>query len=358
MMRCQWWIHSWFAKSATKYLGGSEILHCWSQWGEESLKWASKHGIPTVLERSSAHISEQSRILREEYKRFNLKWPATHRKIEDMELREYKLADCIAVPSLFVQRTFEVHEFAEKKLYRNMLGVNIQAFQQPAEPPKAPSEEGLNIIYAGSLSLRKGIPDLLDGFAAAKLPKATLTLVGGITPEIRGLLKEQSTNVRHLGHRPQNELPYHYGQSHCFVMASVEEGMAMVQVQAMACGLPLICTTNTGGEDLLRLDDDKVIGEFYDIKEFSAGFLIPIHRPNAIAKCLRRLAHEDGLWEKKRRAALRIAVNKLSWKEYRQRSIINTKNYTTNSRKICTIKSMLPVYGKSPWLKEALERRH
>ena len=40
-------------------------------------------------------------------------------------------------------------------------------------------------------------------------------------------------------------------------MSSIEEGMAMVQMQALACGLPLICTTNTGGEDLLRLSGDK-----------------------------------------------------------------------------------------------------
>ena len=56
-----------------------------------------------------------------------------------------------------------------------------------------------------------------------------------------------------MGHLPPDALVEHYQQSHCFVMSSIEEGMAMVQMQALACGLPLICTTNTGGEDLLRL---------------------------------------------------------------------------------------------------------
>lgn len=50
---------------------------------------------------------------------------------------------------------------------------------------------------------------------------------------------------------------------------SIEEGMAMVQCQAMACGLPLICSINTGGADLIG-DDEK------------AGFVIPIRDVNAL----------------------------------------------------------------------------
>jgi hypothetical protein len=66
MMRCQWRVHQWFAKRAVKHLEGSELIHGWSQWSEPSLRWAKQRGIPTVLERSSAQIEEQSRLLREE----------------------------------------------------------------------------------------------------------------------------------------------------------------------------------------------------------------------------------------------------------------------------------------------------
>jgi glycosyltransferase involved in cell wall biosynthesis len=53
---------------------------------------------------------------------------------------------------------------------------------------------------------------------------------------------------------------------------SVEEGLAMVQVQAMACGLPLICTSATGGEDL--------------IAEVREGFVIPIRDVEALKQKL------------------------------------------------------------------------
>ena len=177
------------------------------------------------------------------------------------------------------------------------------------------------MIYAGSLSVRKGIHDLLEGFRRANLENGQLTLVGGETPELANWLTNTPANVRLLGHRPQAELLEHYRRAHCFVMASVEEGMAMVQMQALACGLPLICTTNTGGEDLLQLQGDRAIEESNGIKRFAAGFLIPIHRPDAIALCLQRLQQEAGLWEQQRQAALLLAQTSLSWGDYGRRAI-------------------------------------
>jgi glycosyltransferase involved in cell wall biosynthesis len=325
MMRCQWWVHRWFAKRAVNHLEGSELIHGWSQWSEPSLCWAQQRQIPTVLERSSAHILEQSRLLREEHARHGLKWPSTHPKIEAMELREYGLCSAIAVPSLFVERSFHERGNNAVAMNRNALGVSLKEFKPSTEPPIPPSQCGLKVIYAGSLSVRKGIPDLLAGFKRANLPDASLTLLGGDTPELEELLNQQSSCVLRLGHRPQAELVMHYQQSHCFVISSIEEGMAMVQMQALACGLPLICTTNTGGEDLLRLQGSKSEGNQMDIQQFPAGFVVPIHRPDAIARCLERLQNEPQLWERMREAALELASRELSWSDYGDRAISHYK---------------------------------
>ena len=321
MMRCQWIVHRWFANRAVEYLEGSELIHGWSQWSEPSLQWAHRNAIPTVLERSSAHILEQSKLLRTEYSRLGLNWTETHPKIEAMELREYELSTSIAIPSLFVERSFLSRNFSSHKLFKNSLGVNLRKFSAPQKGAEPPTQNDFRIIYAGSLSVRKGIPDLLEGFAEAKLPKATLTLVGGATPELEPMLSKQPDNVKQIGHRPQHELKQHYGRSHCFVMASVEEGMAMVQMQAMACGLPLICTTNTGGEDLLRLGGSDGESCSNGIQQFPSGFLVPIHSPKAIAYCLKRLVNEPELWRSMRQAALDIANQKLDWSAYGQRAI-------------------------------------
>jgi starch synthase len=321
MMRMQWIIHRRFAIKAAKHLEGSQLIHGWSQWSEPSFQWAKTRGIPTVLERSSAHILEQSRLLDEEHHRFGLKWTATHPKIEQMELREYELCASVAVPSLFVEKSFTRRNFPREKLFRNGLGVNLTCFKPASKPPPSPSENGLRIIYAGSLSVRKGVADLLEGFALASLPKATLKLLGGVTSELRPLLNKQPAQVLALGHIPQEELVSHYQQSHCFVMASIEEGMAMVQMQALACGLPLICTTNTGGEDLLRMTGSEGMPLELGIKQFPTGFLVPIHSPKAISTCLGKIAKEKNLWTSMRSEAMKLAANQLSWESYGQRAI-------------------------------------
>jgi starch synthase len=322
MMRCQWQVHRWFSRRAVAHLAGSELIHGWSQWSEPSLHWAQERSIPTVLERSSAHILEQSRLLLEEHQRLGLQWPCTHPRIEAMELREYSLCTAVAVPSRFVERSFLERGFPAERLRRNGLGVNLERFQPPEQPPPAPERIGLRAVYAGSLSVRKGIPDLLAGFAAAGLADAQLTLLGGSTPELAELLARQPAAVRQLGHRPQAELVQHYGQAHCFVMASIEEGMAMVQMQALACGLPLICSRHTGGEDLLRLQGAEGLADGAEgVEQFPAGFLVPIHQPAAIAWCLRRLAREPGLWAHQRQAALALAAEQLSWEAYGERAI-------------------------------------
>ena len=97
----------------------------------------------------------------------------------------------------------------------------------------------------------------------------------------------------------------------------------MVQMQALACGLPLICTTNTGGEDLLKLSGNRGEQVELGVIEFPAGFLIPIHSPKAISQCLKEMNQNQKMWMSMRVESLRIASRKLSWKSYGARSIAN-----------------------------------
>ncbi len=323
MMRCQWIVHSRFAKRAAKHLEGSELIHGWSSFSEPSLQWAQKNNIPTILERSSAHILEQSSILREEYASLGLQWTSTHPSIEKMEQREYNLCTKITVPSRFVECSFLDRGYQRNKLYRNALGVNTNQFEPPTKSPEPPINTGLKAIFAGTLSVQKGVHHLLKAFAEAGLEGSQLILLGNASKDLDHLLNHQPDNVILMGHRPQNELCNHYQRAHCFVIASVQEGMAMVQMQALACGLPLICTKHSGGEDLLRMQDSNPRKINMGITEYNAGYVVPIRSSDVIAWCLRELALKPGLWEVKRQSALEIGKNELSWAKYGARTIQN-----------------------------------
>lgn len=333
MMRCQWIVHRLFADQASRHLEGSELIHGWSSFSEPSINWALRNNVPFILERSSAHILTQSRLLHEAHDRLGMLWVPTHPKVEQMEVREYELCDRIAVPSQFVERSFLERGFPANKLFRNQFGVDAEDFCPSETPPPAPTEIPLRVVYAGALSVQKGVHELLRGFSLAGIESAELVLLGGRTKELARILDVQPDCVKELGHRPQSDLVGYYQRSHCFVMPSIQEGMAMVQLQALACGLPLICTTNSGGEDLIEDSSGKDIYEYEGVKEFDAGFVVPINDPQAIAYCLRRLANDNGLWKAKREAAIaRACSGDLSWVKYTARALELYKSIAAERR--------------------------
>lgn len=319
--RSQYVIHRWFAHSAPRHLDGSDLLVCWSSFAEPALEWAAKRSIPSVLERGSAHILQQGDLLRDEYRALGLAWRGIHPGIEAMELREYGQSHKICVPSRFVEESFVSRDIPADRLFLNRYGVDLSVFRPPVEPPAPPSPDRLEIVFAGALSVQKGVVHLLRAFEAARQPGWRLRLLGAVTEEARSWVRPVPTGVNVLGARPQAELPAHYGRAHCFVMPSIQEGMAMVQVQALACGLPLICTQHTGGEDLLRLGGHAGIERGAAVVEYPAGFVVPIRRPDSIAWCMQELATHPSLWAEKRAAALAIAAGALGWDHYGQRAM-------------------------------------
>ena len=56
------------------------------------------------------------------------------------------------------------------------------------------------------------------------------------------------------------------------VLPSIVEGRALVQQEALSCGLPIIVTANAGGEDL--------------VEEGTTGYLVPIRSPEKIAEAI------------------------------------------------------------------------
>jgi starch synthase len=318
VMNQQFFLHNLFAVQASQYLEGSSLIHGWSSFSEPSILWAKKRDIPFILERSSAHMTVQCQLLREEYSNLGLTWHETHPKIVAQELREYDLADRVAVPSLFVKRTFIERNFPEDKIVYNSFGTNLQNFF-PAEK----TDKIFRVIFTGGKVVRKGIHYLVSGFQETSIPHSELLLVGGFSEETKRLVQGKLENIKLIDHVPQKELVNFYHQADVFVMPSIEEGMAMVQLQAFGCGLPLICTTNTGGEDLLRMSGAKMATLENNIEEYPAGFLIPIRDSKAIATCLQILANNpDKLKAKKESAlSLRDQNTTLDWSSYAQRAI-------------------------------------
>jgi alpha-maltose-1-phosphate synthase len=254
---------------------------------------------PFICDRGSSHILYQQNILNEECDLNGAPRPFFDPRIVERELREYEISNAITVPSRFAERSFSTHNFPSGKVRRISYGVNLANFY----PTASPAPNRFDVLFVGSLCLRKGLPYLLKAFSKFSHPHKRLTLVGSQTPETIYFSKLLSQdNVRVLGHVPHLKLKDVMSRSHAMVLPSVEEGLALVMAETLACGCPVIATENTGAEDL-----------FENGKE---GFIVPIRSEAALSEKLQILADNPIQRETMSHAAVARGISQSGWTQY------------------------------------------
>lgn len=283
-----------------KYLPQSEVLLALSGSGLRCGQKAKRQGMKYICDRGSSHIRYQEAILHEEFSRWNDNFSGIDSRIIAKEEAEYQTADIITVPSSFAYRSFREMGIPKSKLRKIPYGVNVRRFAKVM----APATDCFDVLFVGQVSFRKGVPDLLEAFGLLKHGKKRLRLVGGIRPEMKRYLKLNPLqgDVKFLGHIPQVQLKHIMSCSHVMVLPSIEEGLALVQTQALACGCPVIGTLHTGAEDL-----------FSDGNE---GFIVPIRNPRVIAEKLQLLADDPIRRKSMSEAALERVKAFDGWTEY------------------------------------------
>lgn len=220
-------------------LAPCEVFICMSGMYLEAARYAKKHyGAQVWLERGSRHILSQRDILKE---LGVARGPSNF--IVERELAGYELADRIVVPARHVVESFHERDpHLVSKLFVNPYGVDLVHF--PARPMPS-SAMPPTVLFVGGWSQRKGVDVLVE--AIRRLDGVHLLHVGGL---VDLPFPENDRRFVHVEPVPQWKLMDYYAQAHVFALASREEGLALVQAQALASGLPLVCTDRTGGVDL------------------------------------------------------------------------------------------------------------
>jgi glycosyltransferase involved in cell wall biosynthesis len=235
---------------------------------ESALFARKRFGAKIIYERGSRHILSQKQILDALGIGAGTKVPQFD---VDRELQSYELADYIAIPSEHVEESFD--EFArelKQKMFRNPYGICLDMFTP------VPAEKKYDVIMAGTWGLQKGCDTLSEtchkfGFSLAH--------AGGIG-DLEFPKKEWAKD---FGFIDQALLKNYYAQAKIFALASVQEGLALVQAQALSCGLPLVCTDRTGGADIKKLLGDP---EYI--------YVVPHGDVNALGEAIRNaLAYAD-----------------------------------------------------------------
>ncbi len=238
-------------KVAARVVTRCDILIAMSGIGVDVLDAAKRRfGARVLLERGSPHIHEQRRVL----DLVDAKAGATPPDADLVkhavarELAGYQRADRIVIPALHVEESFIEHGIERDRLFRNPYGVDLGEF--PATP--APTDLPPTLINVGTWRYLKGVDVLVEAWRRLAPEGVKLLHVGpvGDAP------LPTDVGFTHQDRVDQSELTRWYGRGHVFVLPSWAEGLAIVQPQALASGLPLVGTTTSGARDLGELVGD------------------------------------------------------------------------------------------------------
>jgi len=170
-------------------------------------------------------------------------------------LREYDLADRIYVSSGYIRDSFLEEGHDEQTLTRFPL------LPHPRFVPagEAASSSTFDIVYVGSLLVHKGVPLLLD--AVARLPHDDLrvVLVGGPgTRAMRRYLEKVCARDVRITIAPGDPLGPLQRANLC-VHPAYEDGFGYAPAEALACGVPVIVSEDTGMKELLTPGRNGVV---------------------------------------------------------------------------------------------------
>jgi glycosyltransferase involved in cell wall biosynthesis len=290
-------------------------------------KYGKRSGLYCICEQMSAPILELTRHLSMEFTTWPgwQKYPSVswfYRMTAATETEEWQLADMILAPSPYVRSSLIAAGVDERKVVLLPYGVSLEDYR--SRKPGYSNARPLRVLFVGAVNLGKGVPYLLEALKQLKPGAAEARLVGKVElkPEKLKPYREKAT---FLGHISRQDVLKQYAWADILVMPSVSEGSATVTYEALASGLPLIATWNSGAW----------------VKDGYNGFMIPVRDSQALAERLQRFCQDPELVHEMSRAAAASATH-FSWSAYEKRLLQVVRALHNNEMKDVEDKFNLP----------------
>ena len=226
---------------------------------------ARERGMKVVAEQMIA----PSAIEKLEYESQQAKWPDWERRsstdvfnlVSDIEEETWKNVDKIVAPSQYV---------VDGLIKQGIDSSQIEHIPYPADfathylVDRSSRKTQLTVGFVGQINLRKNAPVFLE--TAKKMHSANIkfVMVGGNQLN-DGILEKYRDFVQFTGVIPRSEVKTQLSSFDAFLFPSTCEGSAGAVLEAMATGLPILTTHNSGtlvtdGVDGFILEPDNIDG--------------------------------------------------------------------------------------------------
>jgi glycosyltransferase involved in cell wall biosynthesis len=221
-----------------------------------ALPKSAKNAKKAIVMEAGAEITGSVREALKEYAYYDISLPRRFFTRMEIVMRTLAHASKILIFSEYAKKTYEKAGYGD--VYNIGQGVDTERFRPAVMPP-----ENFQALIISSLKPLKGIRYLVDAWKKKPFP---LKFVGEISSPVRKTIPK---GIELIGF---SEPLQHYQKASCLVLPTLTECFSRVILEAMACGLPVITTHNSGGTDI--------------IKSYKNGIIIPVKDSKAIREAV------------------------------------------------------------------------
>jgi glycosyltransferase involved in cell wall biosynthesis len=241
--------NDWFDRSAAEWLVSSKarVFVGAETCALESLRRAGALGMKRVLDCPGI----PSQVLDEEIRRAAAAFGVTASTASNssvlMKRKQLELAqaDVVLCCSEFQKEHLLALNPSVKRAEVIPLWADVDFWGQAAlERVFSKLGDPLRVLYAGAVSLKKGVPYLLEAVESLA-SEVSLTLVGELSPEMPTIIRRFRSHT-HLPYLPKDRLRELYRNHDLLVMPTLGDSFGFVSVEAMASGMPVIASRNAG----------------------------------------------------------------------------------------------------------------
>lgn len=294
-----------FGKASGRKIAGLSdapaVFHCRSGAGHTAIAAARARGMRIVVDHSIAHPAFLERALKAECEAMGEPfWTTPNDPFWRQVLDDCLAADVLLVNSDFVKRTFVDEGMDPDRIKVIYLGVREDFSGVKTDYA---TQGRLELLFTGQFGARKGARHLVSALEALAAAGQDFHLtVLGHSADAKEMVASSSIadKITMPGFVPQDELREYLARSDLYLFPSLAEGCASSAMEALAAGLPVIATEETGLP--ARHDAEAVI--------------VPAASPRALAEAIAALAADEARRARIGTAGARMMSSGFTWDDY------------------------------------------
>lgn len=270
-----------YAVSRLRHLhqrGSASTLFAYSYAAYQPLLEARRYGWRTVLGQIDPGPEEERIVAaeRRRYPQLATAWQPAPASYWQQWHKELNLADRVLINSAWSRRCLLSAGVADHKLVSLPL-----TYDPPSTQPHGPrlhlAAEPFQLLFLGTIGLRKGVARLLEAMRLLEGLPVLLTLAG--PTQIDPVAWADRPNIRWIGAVPRSRVGALYAGADAFILPTLSDGFALTQLEALGHGCPVIASTRCGEV----------------VQPGCNGWLLPDLEPPAIAACVREACETAAL---------------------------------------------------------------